>query len=212
MINPYTNEQEGVFFIDLNYNAISDLCEKNSLGKKGYVFIIDENGNIIYHPKQQLIYSGLMSEKIEKIMSSEENYFVTDVKGDSCVYTFSKSPKTGWTVVGVAYMDELIKNDKEMKAVYGIITSVILGLAMLISIVISKEITKPLQVLRDSMKEVEKGNFENVNIEVFNKNEIWSLSNSFNIMISEIKKLMDNISDFKDITENFKNDLNKYNI
>ena len=191
LINPYTNEHEGVFFIDLNYNAISDLCEKNSLGKKGYVFIIDENGNIIYHPKQQLIYSGLMSEKIEKIMSSEENYFVTDVKGDSCVYTFSKSPKTGWTVVGVAYMDELIKNDKEMKAVYGIITSVILGLAMLISIVISKEITKPLQVLRDSMKEVEKGNFENVNIEVFNKNEIWSLSNSFNIMIAEIKKLME---------------------
>ena len=29
---------------------------------------------------------------------------------------------------------------------------------------------------------------------------------------NEIKKLMDNISDFKDITENFKNDLNKYNI
>lgn len=189
--NPKTNEQEGIFFIDLNYNAISDLCEKNSLGKKGYVFIIDQNGNIIYHPKQQLIYSGLLVENIEKIMNSKENYFVTNLKEDSCVYTFSRSEKTGWTVVGVAYMDELIKNSEEMILVYGFITSIVLGLAIIISIIISKEITRPLKVLKNSMKEVEKGNFEVVNLEVSGDNEIRSLSNTFNIMILRIKELME---------------------
>ncbi|MDU1278171.1 MULTISPECIES: sensor histidine kinase [Clostridium] len=198
LINPNTNEQEGVFFIDLNYNAISDLCEKNALGKRGYVFIIDENGNIIYHPKQQLIYSGLLTENIEKIISSDKNYFVTDLRGDSCVYTFSKSEKTGWTVVGVSYMDELIENNNEMILVYIVVISIILGLAILISMIISKEITMPLKILKNYMKEVEKGNFEAVNIEVTGENEIGSLSNSFNIMISEIKKLMEqNINEQK---------------
>lgn len=191
LINPNTNEQEGAFFIDLNYNAISDLCEKNALGKKGYVFIIDEKGEIIYHPKQQLIYSGLIKENIEKIINNDKNYFVTDLRGDSCVYTFSQSEKTGWTVVGVAYMDELIKNNNEIILVYGIVMSVILGLAIIISMRISKEITKPLEKLKNSMREVEKGDFENVNIEIAGENEIVSLSNSFNIMISEIKKLME---------------------
>ena len=190
LINPNTNEHEGVFFIDLNYNAISDLCEKNALGKKGYVFIIDENGDIIYHPKQQLIYSGLITENIEIIMNSEENYFATDLRGDDCVYTFSKSEKTGWTVVGVAYMDELIKNDNEMILVYGIVISVILGLAIIISMAISKEITKPLEILKHSMRDVETGSFKKVNIDATGENEVVSLSNSFNIMISEIKKLM----------------------
>lgn len=192
LINPNTNEQEGIFFIDLNYNAISDLCEKNALGKKGYVFIIDEKGNIIYHPKQQLIYSGLLTENIGRIINNDtENYFVTDLRGDSCVYTFSKSKKTGWTVVGVAYIDELIKDSKEMMLVYGVVIGIILGLAIIISIVISKEITRPLKLLKNLMKEVEKGDFETLNIEVTGANEIGSLSNSFNIMISEIKKLVE---------------------
>ena len=198
LINPNTNEQEGAFFIDLNYNAISDLCEKNALGKKGYVFIIDEKGEIIYHPKQQLIYSGLIKENIEKIINNENNYFVADVRGDSCVYTFSKSEKTKWTVVGVAYMDELIKNNNEIIQVYAVVLCIILGLAIIISIRISKEITKPLEKLKNSMREVEKGDFENVNIVISGENEISSLSNSFKIMISEIKKLMEqNINEQK---------------
>ena len=198
LINPNTNEQEGAFFIDLNYNAISDLCEKNALGKKGYVFIIDEKGEIIYHPKQQLIYSGLIKENIEKIINNDNNYFVADVRGDSCVYTFSKSEKTKWTVVGVAYMDELIKNNNEIIQVYAVVLCIILGLAIIISIRISKEITKPLEKLKNSMREVEKGDFENVNIVISGENEISSLSNSFKIMISEIKKLMEqNINEKK---------------
>lgn len=189
--NPYTNEQEGVFFIDLNYNAISDLCENNSLGNKGYVFIIDENGNIIYHPKQQLLYSGLLTENIQDIVGHEDNYFVKKVKGDNYLYTFSKSKETGWTVVGVVYMDELMKNSKDMKILYGILTGFLLGLTMIISIVISKEITKPLKILKDSMKEVEKGNFESASIEVTERNEIGSLSRAFNIMMEEIQNLME---------------------
>ena len=45
----------GVFFVDLNYNAISDLCERISLGDKGYIYILDKDGGIVYHPQQQLI-------------------------------------------------------------------------------------------------------------------------------------------------------------
>lgn len=188
--NPYTNEQDSVFFIDLNYTTISDLCENNGLGKKGYVFIIDENGNIIYHPKQQLLYSGLLKENIQEVMNSKTNYFMTEVKGDSCIYTFSKSQKTGWTVVGVAYMDELMSNFYQMETVYRIVAGIILGLAIIISIVISKEITKPLKKLKESMKEVEKGNFKNASIEIKEGKEIRSLSKAYNIMIEEIQNLM----------------------
>lgn len=53
---------EGVFFIDLNYKILSGLCEKNNLGANSYVFILDEAGNVIYHPKQQLLFRGLTTE------------------------------------------------------------------------------------------------------------------------------------------------------
>ena len=34
-----TGNSDGVVFIDLNYSAISELCDQNSIGDKGYVFI-----------------------------------------------------------------------------------------------------------------------------------------------------------------------------
>ena len=38
-----TGNSDGVVFIDLNYSAISELCDQNSIGDKGYVFILDQN-------------------------------------------------------------------------------------------------------------------------------------------------------------------------
>ncbi|WP_186325152.1 cache domain-containing protein, partial [Bacillus pumilus] len=58
---------EGIFLVDLNLSIINDICSKINLGKKGYVFIVDQNGNIIYHPQQQLIYSNLRTEQIAKV-------------------------------------------------------------------------------------------------------------------------------------------------
>ena len=42
-----SGEKEGVFFIDLNYSAISGLCDQSTVGTKGYAFILDAKGNIV---------------------------------------------------------------------------------------------------------------------------------------------------------------------
>ena len=38
LVNNQTGKKEGLFFVDLNYSAISDLCSSNHIGQKGYVF------------------------------------------------------------------------------------------------------------------------------------------------------------------------------
>ena len=189
--NPYTNERAGLFFIDLNYDIISDLCENNSMGDMGYIYILDEDGNVIYHPQQQLIYSGLKEERIQEVLKSDSRYFVTNEGDHSRLYTISKSEKTGWTVVGVAYTAELMKGKEETQLIYLLTAGILLAGAVIIAIVMSSTITKPIKVLKDSMKEVEKGNFESANIELHSKNEIGSLSNSFNVMTQEIQNLME---------------------
>lgn len=63
----------GVFFVDLNYNSIRELCERISLGNKGYIYILDKDGSIVYHPQQQLIYSGMKHELISEVMESTDS-------------------------------------------------------------------------------------------------------------------------------------------
>ena len=62
----------GVFFVDLNYSAISNLCERISLGNRGYIYILDGTGGIVYHPQQQLIYSGMKQELISQVMDARK--------------------------------------------------------------------------------------------------------------------------------------------
>lgn len=189
--NPYTNERAGLFFIDLNYDIISDLCENNSMGDMGYIYILDQDGSIIYHPQQQLLYSGLKEERIEEVLNTKNRYFVTNEGDDSRLYTISKSENTGWTIVGVAYTAELMKGKEETQLIYLITAGVLLMVAVILATFMSSTITKPIKVLKDSMKEVEKGNFKNASIALHSNNEIGSLSNSFNVMTQEIQNLME---------------------
>ena len=185
--NRVTPEIGGVFFVDLNYNAIQDLCERISLGNKGYIYILDQSGAIVYHPQQQLIYSGMKQELLSEVMETEESSFLTE---DGKLYTISRSEATGWTVVGVSYVSELMAGADSARLVYALMALVLFAAALALAYLLSREITKPIQRLQGSMKEVERGNFDNAAIQVWDDNEIGSLSRSFNIMTEEIQKLM----------------------
>ncbi|MBC5660708.1 sensor histidine kinase [Anaerosacchariphilus sp. NSJ-68] len=185
--NRVTPEIGGVFFVDLNYNAIQDLCERISLGNKGYIYILDQSGAIVYHPQQQLIYSGMKQELLSEVMETEESSFLTE---DGKLYTISRSEATGWTVVGVSYVSELMAGADSARLVYALTALVLFAAALALAYLLSREITKPIQRLQGSMKEVERGNFDNAAIQVWDDNEIGSLSRSFNIMTEEIQKLM----------------------
>lgn len=188
IMNKNTQRYDGIFFVDLNYSSISELCDAISFGSRGYVYILDRDGNLIYHPQQQLLYSGLKQERISEIISCTGDSFVTD---DGKLYSISRSEETGWTVVGVSYIEELLKNNTQTTKIYIYSAILILLAATALAFFLSNEITKPIKALRDSMREVEKGNFDHASLEIQGTHEIARLSGSFNIMIQEIKNLME---------------------
>lgn len=179
----------GVLLVDLNYSVINDLCNKINLGKKGYIFILDQTGNIVYHPQQQLIYSSLKNEMIDQVMSVATSNFTTSEGKNSRMYTINESKNTGWKIVGVAYVDELVSNKKQIQTyifMWGIGFTLV---ALILSFILSLRISKPIKRLEASMKEVEKGNFD-IQVNIQSSDEIGQLSKRFNRMTTEIKELM----------------------
>lgn len=177
-------------FIDLNYSAISELCDQNSIGDKGYVFILDQDGNIVYHPSQQQLYNELQTENIDIVMNADSDTVVTGEGDDEKVYTFSHSDITGWTVVGCMNMAELLKSSREANNIYVMTAIVLIAIAMLISSFVARSITLPIQKLRDSMEKVQEGDFKAADVVIPSKNEIGSLTTSFNVMTHKIEDLM----------------------
>ena len=151
--NKMSRELEGLFFVDLNYSSISELCSGISFGSKGYIYILDANGNLIYHPQQQLLYSGLKTEKIQEVLESRESSFVTE---DGKLYSISKSRETGWTVVGVSYKEELLKNKEETSWIYLISAALIfiasLGMAYVLSYLMEQNVEEQRQKRKSELR------------------------------------------------------------
>jgi two-component system, sensor histidine kinase YesM len=189
-----TGDILGALMVDLNYSSITKLCQNINMGNKGYIFLIDENGDVIYHPKQQLIYTGLRSERISEILSCKSDHFIAELDGEEKLYTMSTSEKTGWTVVGVANINELFSSREETQTIYLESALLLLLGAFVIAVLFSDKLAKPITELKLSMKEVEKGNFEGVKVVKRGEDEIGMLYNSFYAMTEEIQNLMDDKS------------------
>ena len=191
-IRNYTGEgdSDGVVFIDLNYSAISELCTQNSVGTKGYVFILDQDGNIVYHPQQQQLYNELQTENISLIMNAKTDVVTAGKGDDEKIYALSHSETTGWTIVGCMNMSELLKNSRKARSIYVLVALGLIAVALVISSEIARNITFPIQKLRDSMKRVQQGDFSAAELEVYSDNEIGSLTRSFNVMTHKIQDLM----------------------
>lgn len=186
-----SGEKEGVFFIDLNYSAISGLCDQSTVGTKGYAFILDAKGNIVYHPQQQQLYNELQTENISLIMDTDEDTVLTGTGNDGKLYSISRSEKTGWMVVDCTNVKELLSKSRQAQSVYVLTAIILVIVALLFSRFMARSITLPIQKLRDSMKKVQEGDFSVSDVVVDSKNEIGSLTKSFDVMTHRIHELME---------------------
>ena len=189
IIDPVEGKEIGVLFVDLNYHSISDLAENVDLGQKSYIYIMDDNGDIVYHPKQQLIYSGIWHEESEGILGSTKETGNWELNGK--LYSITSSKMTGWTVVGVTDMNEMLTETRSVVNLYYIIAMCLIGVAMLLAVLLSGRITRPLRKLQGSMQSVKDGNFDVQISEDSSQDEIGDLTSSFKRMINEIEQLID---------------------
>lgn len=187
--DPDTGEVHGVILVDLNFSLINSLVNRVSLGKKGYLFIVDVDGRIVYHPRQELLYSNLETEYIDRVLTgSPGSFYVSDEKGER-IYTIRSSHRTGWRTVGVNYSSEMVRNRTTIQRYYTWWTIIAVATAILLSVLISHRISRPILELRASMQAVEQGNFD-ISIDSYARNEIGALAKDFNIMITRIKELV----------------------
>lgn len=185
------NQKEGVFFIDLNYSAISELCNQSMVGNQGYAFILDAEGNIVYHPQQQQLYNELQTENISLIMGTDQDTVLFGKGGGEKLYSISRSEKTGWTVVNCVRVEELLRKSNKAQSLYVLVAMGLMIVALFFSRFISRSITQPIQQLCDSMERVQEGDFSVSDIVVESQNEIGSLTKSFNVMTHRIQELME---------------------
>lgn len=189
-LSDYMEDNEGKqiqIAIDIRFQNIASYVDDVGIGQHGYCYIADQSGNIIYHPQQQLIYSGLKEETEERLQEGSHT-------SSNVIYTVHSLENCNWRIVGVCYVDEMITSKVEnMVSVLVIILAIAVVGTALLGGLFSKLFSKPVTQLAKAMGEFE-GNTENFTFRpVSGTSEIISLSESFEHMATRIQKLMEQV-------------------
>ncbi len=176
--------------IDIRFSKISDYVDEVGIGRHGYCFIMDDGGEIIYHPQQQLLYSGLKKEPAAKMCSRADGSY----EENEIIFTVRTLENCGWRVVGVSYFHELVTaKEREVAGLSVMILVIVLLVTLLCSYSMSCMVSRPIQRLVNAMGEFEK-NAENFSYRAKGgSKEIQALSQSFDHMVRQIQDLMNRV-------------------
>ena len=93
--NPDTGEVLGVILLDIRHDIIQSSINGITIGEEGFVFVIDEEDNMVYTPVNEIVY-----RVNPKWFRSAEPMSV-QIGGGSYQIRSELSPYTGWRTVGV---------------------------------------------------------------------------------------------------------------
>ncbi|MCL2866719.1 MAG: sensor histidine kinase [Clostridia bacterium] len=183
---------EGVMMMDVEYTFLRSLIEKITPGRSGYVYLLDEFDELISHPYERAIDSGLFHEDLTAVQQKTLGITEDSREGRERVLIILTVGKTRWRMVGVAYIDEI----KTLESAFVRILSVIMLCASLLSFACAMLavhlVTRPITLVASSMQRVTGGDL-NVTIPARGFREIRSVASAFNMMLSRIRSLMDQI-------------------
>ena len=176
--------------MDIRFSNIASYVDAVGIGTHGYCYIADKDGNIVYHPQQQLIYAGLKEEQSDNIRDFKDGTHTIN----GVIYTIHSLQNCDWRIIGVSYVDELVavKVSEMIHAVLYVAFMVILT-TVLAGALLAQTFSKPAKELASAMrkfvKEAESFEFHPVK----GTEEIEALSDSFGHMVLQIQELMEKV-------------------
>ena len=183
----------GVLLVDMGFAGIEQVCRNVELPNGGYLYLIDGSGELIYHPRQQLIYSGLQEENNQAAARYRDGTHSEEFQGQRRQVTVKTVGYTGWKLVGVVPVEGGFVSDSRQIFLFGL--SLLLFSIFLMAFLnfrISAHISDPIRRLEQSIKELEAGR-EDVEIEEGGCYEVQRLGHSIRSMVSTMRHLMDDI-------------------
>lgn len=193
IIDIYSLKELGYINIEVDETALTGaftgIQEVNSK-----IFVCDISGNIIASSENDYTPIDINQSSYfpTMILDDNPNYISYLKDGKKYVTIYSSLNYGKWFIVKT--VPELVLYAKlNRMQLYTIVGAVIfLFLIFIVVFIYTSKITKPIEVMMQQMKEVEAGNLD-VRVESHVYNELDDLSESFNQMLNQIKRLMENI-------------------
>lgn len=183
---------QALLLINLNYMYFEEIFSNVNLGNGGYVYLTNDYGDIIWHPKQNEIYSGRFKEDNKYAATLKDGITVENLSGKNLTLNVRTIGYTGWKLVGVTPSAALGVDGIKFRFFVLFVADLFLFLLAMINAFISDKISNPIKSLDGSVREIESGNLD-VEIVPSGSYEVEHLGKSIKNMLGRIKVLMSDL-------------------
>jgi sigma-B regulation protein RsbU (phosphoserine phosphatase) len=211
----------GIVTADISLEGLMETIKKISYHQSSYSFLISRNGVFVSHPNKDYI----MRESIFSIAEANNDPALREIGRDmirggkgfvtmknhfagqkSWMY-YAPLPSLGWSIGVVFPEDRLFASIGKLGAIILAIGGTGFFVLLIVIIVISGTITKPLRVLADKAGEIARGNLEIEIPQVTSHDEVAALSNSFQNMKVALKEYIGNLAETTAAKERIESEL-----
>jgi PAS domain S-box-containing protein len=173
----------------MNFFSIDDIVKNVHPGKSGYAYIIDMSGKSIMSSANTPEIKGPLSSSQGILYSTNDS--IDYISALNPLKKYSSQANT-WSLVVEEPVKEAFEVTTKLRN-YIIITILFSALALLVlANIMTKLITRPIKRLVMKTQSAAEGDFiQDINVE--SRDEIGSLASSFNILLSNLKSMMNQV-------------------
>ncbi|MCI9121808.1 MAG: sensor histidine kinase [Oscillibacter sp.] len=180
----------GVLLVDMSFSGIEQVCRDVSLANGGYLYLIDGDGELIYHPRQQLIYAGLLEENNREAAAYRDGSHQERFQGQTRQVTVKTVGYTGWKLVGVAPAGSGVTPQAVLFGLSLLLFSIFL--MAFLNYRISVWISDPIRRLEQFVRELENG-WEGAVLVEGGCYEVQRLGRAVGSMVSAMRHLTNDV-------------------
>jgi len=197
----------GVFGGKISLDTLSDLVSNIKIGEIGFGWLADSSGLILSHPESDFVlklnilrsseqgFEGLEELGKQMIQGQTGGGTIKKPDGSKVKIFFSPVPNSpGWTLgVSLPEKDLFARSNALIEFVLMIIMF-ILGALVVMSLLISNRISKPIVALKGSVERLGKGDFT-VEFHVKGKDEVANIASELNATTQSLRNILKRVKD-----------------
>lgn len=184
--------QTGVLLVDMDFSSISRMMKQiNEVSNGQYYYLCDNNGQIIYHPRQIQISDGICKENSLVAASYKDGVYDEEFEGVQRKVIVNTVSYTGWKLVGVIPYSLFSHEMINIRYFIGMVILLMAMMLIIINRVVTQRISRPILKLNHSVMEYEAG--KKPEIYIGGSSEIRHLGYSIQSSYEKSEELMQEI-------------------
>lgn len=193
----------GVVGIDVTMGRLNEMMEKHRIGETGFVVLLSEQGTILAHPSEDMLYKNIseadLSQNVLDAIAADEEVFLKYKQGGRTQYgQVSHVSDTGYMVVSdlpaVEYYKDLVRLIVVLVVLFAIGMVVLqFGLRR-----VATRITRPLRELNQTALKLAEGDLD-VSLQINSNDEVGELGASINETVKRLKEYIAYIDEVSEV-------------